>query len=52
MTHEPYDWALDAYRSWQLAIAEKRKAGLLSGQFQPRNDDERDYLEQMRSGPE
>lgn len=36
-----YDWQTDAKKSWELAISEKRKAGLLSGKYQPRNDEER-----------
>jgi hypothetical protein len=32
-----YDWEQDAKASYDLAIAEKRKAGVLSGEFKPRN---------------
>lgn len=39
---ETYDPNIDAYRCWQLAIAEIRKRGLREGRYQPRNDEERE----------
>ncbi len=41
---EDYDWREDALKSWQLAIAEKRRQGLIEGRFQPRNDEEREMI--------
>lgn len=39
-----YDWRLDAYRSWELAISELRKKGLRDGRFKPETDEERRWL--------
>lgn len=38
-------WEADAKGCWSLAIASIRKAGVLSGKYQPRNDEERAWLE-------
>jgi hypothetical protein len=48
MTDDDYDWEVDAYRSWLLAIAELRKRRLLTGQLEPANDNERDWLAEAR----
>lgn len=40
-----YDPNLDAYLSWQEAIAELRRRGVRQGQFPPRNDEERAIIE-------
>jgi hypothetical protein len=48
MTDDDYDWQVDAYRSWQLAIAELRKRRLLTGQLEPVNNNERDWLAEAR----
>lgn len=44
-----FDWRLDAYRSWELAIAEKRKQGVIEGRFEPRDDEERGWLGEKKS---
>lgn len=43
-----YDPALDAYRSWQLAIAELRRRGVIAGRFPPLNEEERALKEDHR----
>jgi hypothetical protein len=45
---DDYDWEVDAYRSWLLAICELRKRRLLSGQLEPANDNERDWLAEAK----
>jgi hypothetical protein len=41
MSAEEYDGNVDAFLCWQLAIAELRKRGLRSGQYQPQDESER-----------
>lgn len=38
---EEYDPHLNAFLCWKLAIAEMRKRGLRSGQYQPQDESER-----------
>lgn len=45
---EPYDGNLDAYLSWQLAIAEIRRGKLIKGELAPINDAERRLLEKRQ----
>jgi hypothetical protein len=45
---DDYDWEVDAYRSWELAIAELRKRRLVAGQLEPANDNERDWLAEAK----
>ena len=40
------DRLTDSKGCWELAIASIRKAGVLSGKYQPRNDEERAWLNQ------
>jgi len=44
---DDYDWQLDAYRSWELAIAELRRRGLREGRFKPETDEERAYVAEI-----
>ena len=47
---DDYDWRADAYGSWQLAIAELRQRGLREGKYTPKDEAERQYLEQFQFG--
>lgn len=47
-TLSDYDWRIDSYLSWELAIAELRKRGLRDGRFHPVDDEERAYVEAHR----
>jgi hypothetical protein len=46
-----YDWRIDAYLSWELAIAELRKRGLRDGKFQPMDDEERRIADSHHRSP-
>jgi hypothetical protein len=47
MSHD-YDPDIDGYRSWRLAIAEIRRRGVISGRFDPVNEQERQWLREGR----
>lgn len=48
MGDDAYDWRDDSYKSWQVAIQELRLRGLRAGTYEPRNDEERDYVDEHR----
>jgi hypothetical protein len=50
MGAQDYDPALDAFLSWQLAIAELRRRGLAEGRYKPETDEERAYVAAVTAG--
>jgi hypothetical protein len=43
------DWRIDAYRSWELAIAELRKRGIRNGTIKPETEEERTLARECQS---
>jgi hypothetical protein len=47
---EEYDWRIDAYHSWLLAIAELHRLGVEAGVIPAHDDaDDQAWLDRMRS---